>query len=154
MLNVHIDVLVEALAALASTPPPGSDPEFPLVLSAGERRSFTANTIFRDPTWRKRDAAGALRISSSDADALGLGDGDAAVLTTKRGSAQVTVEITPMMRAGHVSLPNGLGVTETPGDGVVGVAPNELTSSEHRDPIAGTPYHKHVPARLELLPAP
>jgi anaerobic selenocysteine-containing dehydrogenase len=154
LLNLHIDVLVQALAALASTPPPGSDPEFPLVLSAGERRSFTANTIFRDPTWRKRDAAGALRISSSDADVLGLGDGDAAVLTTKRGSAQVTVEITPMMRAGHVSLPNGLGVSETPDDGIVGVGPNELTSSDHRDPIAGTPYHKHVPARLEPLPVP
>jgi anaerobic selenocysteine-containing dehydrogenase len=119
-----------------------------------ERRSFTANTIVRAPTWRKRDAAGALRIASTDSDALGLGDGDAAVLTTKRGCARVTVEITPMMRAGHVSLPNGLGVTETPGDVVVGVAPNELTSSEHRDPIAGTPYHKHVPARLEPLPAP
>ena len=43
--------------------------EFPFVLSAGERRSFTANTIFRDPTWRKRDADGALRISREDAGA-------------------------------------------------------------------------------------
>ena len=39
-------------------------------------------------------------------------------------------------------------------DGVVGVAPNELTASDHRDPIAGTPYHKHVPARFEPLPVP
>jgi hypothetical protein len=54
-----------------------------------------------------------------------------------------------MMRAGHISLPNGLGMAHTPGDELVGVAPNELTSSDHRDPIAGTPYHKHVPARLE-----
>ena len=51
-----------------------------------------------------------------------------------------------MMRPGHISLPNGLGRhpharTARP----VGVAPNELTSSDHRDPIAGTPYHKHVP---------
>ena len=29
--------------------PPG-DPDFPVVLSAGERRSFTANTIFCDNT--------------------------------------------------------------------------------------------------------
>ena len=57
------------------------------------------------------------------------------------------------MRAGHISLPNGLGVTETPGAPTVGVAPNDLTSSDHRDPIAGTPYHKHVPARLERIPA-
>ena len=44
------------LATLAEPPP--ADPAFPLVLSAGERRSFTANTIFRDPAWRKRDARG------------------------------------------------------------------------------------------------
>lgn len=59
------------------------------------------------------------------------------------------VEISPMMRQGHISLPNGYGITQTAGEAQVGVAPNELTSSEHRDPIAGTPYHKHVPARLE-----
>jgi len=29
------------------------------------------------------------------------------------------------------------------------VAPNELTSSADRDWFAGTPHHKHVPARLE-----
>ena len=38
--------------------------------SAGERRSFTANTIIRDAAWRKRDADGALRLSPADADAL------------------------------------------------------------------------------------
>jgi formate dehydrogenase len=121
------------------------------VLTAGERRAFTANTIFHDPGWRKRDAKGALHISKGDANALGLADGDAALLTTQRGSASVVVEISPMMRPGHVALPNGFGVRHTTADNVVGVAPNELTTSDHRDPIAGTPYHKHVPARLEPL---
>ncbi len=32
-----------------------------------------------------------------------------------------------------------------------GVAPNELTSLEWRDAFAGTPWHKHVPARLEAV---
>src|SRR5262249_14103115 len=145
---------LEALGALATAEIPGADPEFPLVLSAGERRSFTANTIFRDPTWRKRDTDGALRVSLADADALGLGDGDTALVTTKRGSRRVTIEISSMLRAGHISLPNGLGVTAVPGEDAVGVAPNALTSSDHRDPVAGTPYHKHVPARLEpIVPA-
>jgi hypothetical protein len=31
----------------------------------------------------------------------------------------------------------------------VGVAPNELTTLELRDAFAGTPWHKHVPARVE-----
>jgi anaerobic selenocysteine-containing dehydrogenase len=149
---LDIAPMLDELAELATEPPPGSDPDYPLVLSAGERRSFTANTIFRDPAWRKRDAGGALRVSVADAAAVGLADGDGALLTTKRGRARVVVEVSPMMRAGHISLPNGLGVTAVPGDTAVGVAPNDLTSSDHRDPIAGTPYHKHVPARLEPLP--
>jgi formate dehydrogenase len=33
------------------------------------------------------------------------------------------------------------------------VAPNTLTSSEWRDAIAGTPWHKHVPARIEHVAA-
>jgi hypothetical protein len=36
---------------------------------------------------------------------------------------------------------------------VPGVAPNMLTSTEWRDPYAGTPWHKHVPARIELCRA-
>ncbi len=148
-LDLANELMLEATAALASLDPPGSDPEFPLVLSAGERRAFTANTIFRSPDWRKKDRDGALRISPADADELGLTDGDRARITTKRGSAEVVVEISSTMRRGHISLPNGLGLTRTPDEAPVGVAPNELTSSDHRDPIAGTPYHKHVPARLE-----
>ena len=142
--RIHLAV-PELLTWFAELSPAGptADDRFPLVLSAGERRSFTANTIFRDATWRKKDADGALRISSDDAVRLGLGDGDAAVLTTATGSAQVTVEVSAMMRPGHISLPNGYGI-----DGA-GVAPNELTAVDHRDPIAGTPFHKHVPARLE-----
>ena len=38
-----------------------------------------------------------------------------------------------------------------PEEGIVaaGVAPNELTAVEDRDWLAGTPWHKHVAARLE-----
>lgn len=55
------------------------------------------------------------------------------------------------MLPGHVSLPNGLGLSYPKGSGrhTTGVAPNELTASEDRDPIAKTPWHKHVKARVE-----
>src|ERR1700687_3212771 len=46
------------------------DREFPFVLTAGERRSGTANTIFRDPAWRKKDMAGALRVCARGAQSL------------------------------------------------------------------------------------
>ena len=57
--------------------------DFPIVLSAGERRAYTANDIFRDPGWRKRDADGALRVSVEDAQALGLVAGGRARITTE-----------------------------------------------------------------------
>ena len=130
-------------------------PEFPIVLSAGERRAYTANDIFRDPTWRKRDADGALRVSVEDAQALGLTEGGRARITTAAGSAEASVEVSKVMLPGHASLPNGFGLDFTDGDGlahVPGVAPNSLTSTDWRDAYAGTPWHKHVPARIEAVP--
>jgi formate dehydrogenase len=132
-------------------------PEFPVVLSAGERRAYTANDIFRDPSWRKRDVDGALRVSVEDAQTLGLVAGGRARITTAAGSAEASVEISEAMLPGHASLPNGLGLDFVEGDGqkrVPGVAPNTLTSTEWRDAYAGTPWHKHVPARIEALKVP
>lgn len=91
----------DELDSLAAGDAAGTSPKFPFVLSAGERRGFTANAIIRDPDWRRKDRAGALRIHPDGARA------------------------------------------------VTGVAPNEPTSGADRDWLAGTPWHKHVPARIE-----
>jgi len=152
--QASIPELLEELATLQETTPGTGDATYPFVLSAGERRSFTANTIFRDPQWRKKDPEGSLRINPQDATQLGVGEGDKVRLTTKRGSVQVPVELSGMMQRGHVSLPNGLGLDhiDEAGDVVrTGVALNELTALEDRDWLAGTPWHKHVAARIEAL---
>jgi anaerobic selenocysteine-containing dehydrogenase len=144
-INVEIPELVGELQELRDEPV--ATDEFPMVLSAGERRSFTANTIIRDGAWRKRDADGALRVSEADAAALGVSTGDHVRVVTARGHSVVSVEVSAMMQRGHMSLPNGMGLDE--GDGRRGVPPNELTDNTARDWIAGTPWHKSVPARLE-----
>lgn len=140
-IQLVVPELLEEFAGLATATPPGDDPEWPLLLSAGERRSFSANTIIRDPSWRKRDPDGALRVSAADAAALGLRDGGRARLTTRRASGEVVVSIDAGMQPGHIALPNGYFAN--------GVDPNEFTSSADRDRLAGTPWHKTVPARLE-----
>ena len=153
-INLAIPELLDDLATLADAPTDRTTEEFPFVLSAGERRSFTANTIIRDPAWRKKDAEGALRLSLADADALGVTTGARVRVTTPGGTAVAVAEVNDTMMDGHVALPNGLGLGYAPAGGgaeVVGVAPNELTTTDWRDPIAGTPWHKHVPARLEAV---
>ena len=152
--QASIPELLEELSTLQEATPGTGDAAFPFVLSAGERRSFTANTIFRDPQWRKKDPEGSLRINPEDATRLGVTDGDEVRLTTKRGSVHVSVELSDMMQSGHVSLPNGLGLDHVDEGGHIvrtGVALNELTALEDRDWLAGTPWHKHVGARIETL---
>jgi anaerobic selenocysteine-containing dehydrogenase len=144
--------LLDDIRALQGAQPGLTTKEFPIVLSAGERRAFTANDILRDPSWRKRDPDGALRVSVADAADLGLVDGGRARVTTAAGSAEARVEISDTMQRGHASLPNGFGVDFLGADGerhTPGVAPNDLTSTDWRDAYAGTPWHKHVPARIE-----
>jgi anaerobic selenocysteine-containing dehydrogenase len=152
-INLHIPELMPELAKLDSGMPAG-DEAFPFVLSAGERRSDTSNTSIRDPGWHRKGPFGTLRISPQDAAHLGCAQGDWVRVTTRRGSAQAPVEVTDELQPGHVSLPNGHGIDYHGADGALvrrGVALNELTRIEDRDPIAGTPWHKHVAAQIERL---
>ncbi len=150
-INLHIPELLPELAKLEQGLP-ARDPDYPLVLSAGERRSDTSNTAVRDAGWYKKGKFGTLRISPEDARTVGCADGDEVRLCTRRASVAVVVEITDTLQPGHISLPNGQGLDYRDANGRMvrkGVAPNELTDSSQRDFLAGTPWHKHVPARLE-----
>lgn len=152
-VRLAIPELLDELAALRDERP-AEDPAFPFILSAGERRSSTANTILRDPAWRKKDASGALRMHPADARRIGIADGGRVRITTARGAAEVVVELSDRMQPGHISLPNGQGLSYPDHDGqpaLHGVPPNELTASGDRDWLAGTPWHKHVRARVEAL---
>ncbi|HQR56879.1 MAG TPA: molybdopterin-dependent oxidoreductase, partial [Burkholderiaceae bacterium] len=152
-IELAIPELLDELKSLdAGLPAPA--PEFPFVLSAGERRSDTSNTAVRDVSWHRKGAYGTLRMNPVDAAALGCDDGDWVSIVTARGAAEAPVEVTDELQRGHVSLPNGQGLDYRRADGSIerhGVAVNELTDVKDRDPIAGTPWHKHVPVRIERL---
>jgi anaerobic selenocysteine-containing dehydrogenase len=152
-VNLTITELIPELKSLSSEYP-SSDPEFPFVLSAGQRRSGTANTIIRDPKWRPKDPHGALWMSPVDASELGIQSGSRVRVITKRASAETVVDVSDQMLPGHVALPNGSGLWYPDREGqefLHGVPPNELTATGHRDWFAGTPFHKHIPARIERL---
>ena len=77
----------------AGPPRRRADPAFPFVLSAGERRSFTANTIIRDPAWRKKDAGRRAPDQPRRRDGARRPLGDRVRLTTRRDSVIVAVEV-------------------------------------------------------------
>jgi anaerobic selenocysteine-containing dehydrogenase len=133
------------------------DPDFPFMLGCGLRTRWTANTIQRDPKWRKgRGPHCALHLSPLDAERLGVTNGDAMWLSTLRNRVTLPAEVDRNVADGHVWIPNGFGMEypkdEADPDGPrerQGVNLNELTDAAYRDPITGCPYHKVVPCRVE-----
>ena len=149
-IRLALPELLAVVDTLKAGPADTRDTQYPFILMAGERRDYSANTIYRDGGWRRKDAQGALRMSSADAEQLGVQQGGQVRITTAVGSAVASVEINDRMQAGHISLPNGYGLDNE--DGVrTGVAANELTSLKDCDAFAATPHHKYVPARVEAL---
>ncbi|MBV8192448.1 MAG: molybdopterin-dependent oxidoreductase [Alphaproteobacteria bacterium] len=147
-------VIPEMLDWLDRLDPAEAQPadDFPFVLAAGQRRMFNANQIFRDPAWRKSDPEGALLIHPLDLAALETEDGSWVAVQSPRGRIVVRAEADPSMRRGQLALPHGFGQAYPAADGerlTNGPRINLLTQGGNRDPIAGTPYHKHVAVRLE-----
>jgi anaerobic selenocysteine-containing dehydrogenase len=138
---------------------PAHDPEYPFVLASGLRTRWTANTIQRDPTWRKgRGPHCALNLSPGDAKRIGVANGDTVRVVTKRGHVELPSVIDSKLMDGHVWMPNGFGMTYPVGEGgylgpgeKVGGNMNAFTQVADRDPISGCPYHRFIPCRIERL---
>ena len=154
LVHLAIPELLDELGALGSEPADlYANDDYPFVLAAGERRSYNANQIYRDPAWRKVDREGALRIHPQDAERVGVADGGRVRCESSRGAVEVRVQIDDAMLPGCLVLPHGFGMSYPDPDdpGKLernGPSINELTDGSRCDPRAKTPYHKYVPVRL------
>jgi len=136
---------------------PETDPAFPIVLALGLRTRWTANTIQRDPKWRKgRGPHCALHLAPGDAGRLGIAEGDRVRVTTRRGSAELPAALDKKLMEGHAWVPNGFGMAYPDEGGnlvVQGINLNELSDASDRDPISGCPHHKYTLCRVEAATA-
>ena len=153
--RIHLEIpeLLDELKRLSGQPVSSSE-SYPFILVAGERRSYNANTIYRDPAWRREDPDGFLRLHPSDAAELGINDQDLVVCESARGQVTARVSITDTVLEGVVTLPHGYGMDYPEESGelrTTGVNINMLSELGHRDRIAGTPFHKHIPVRISRL---
>jgi anaerobic selenocysteine-containing dehydrogenase len=148
--RIHIEIpeMLEELRQLATENVSYSD--FPFILMAGERRSYNANQIYRDPAWRKTDPKGTMRMNPEDAAELGIMNGESIICQSSAGSIPAIVEIDKSIRRKMVTLPNGYGLRFNNSE-PVGPQLNMLTSSNHCDAFTKTPFHKYVPVKIKKL---
>jgi anaerobic selenocysteine-containing dehydrogenase len=125
------------------------DPEYPFIMNAGSHMSANANTLMRNPKWNQKIRACTLLMNPDDARDLGLKDGQEVRIITEAGRERVELEVTKSARKGQLVLPHGFGLRYK--GKVYGTNANRLTKNTNRDPLAGTPYHRFVPCRIEPL---
>jgi formate dehydrogenase len=147
-------MLAEMERALASRPI--EDPDYPFVLASGLRTRWTANTVQRDPAWRKaRGPHCELNLAPADAARLAIAKGDRVRIETRRGSIELPAMIDAKLQPGHCWMPNGFGVeyaaTLEGVREVQGANCNEITDAADRDPFTGCPHHRVVRVRLQRV---
>ncbi|RJP17157.1 MAG: molybdopterin dinucleotide-binding protein [Candidatus Abyssobacteria bacterium SURF_5] len=120
--------------------------EFPLVLAAGERTDFNANSLMRNPEWTGGVRACTVKIHQEDAERLGLRTGAPATVETAAGKIVLPVEISDVPHPGMAIIPHGFGLDYE--GSVDGANVNYLAPARNRDPVAGTPLHKYIPCRI------
>jgi len=126
------------------------DPEYPLVLLAGERRAYHANTIIRHEGRRRLGSDGGVKIHPDDAASAGICEGDSLLCESRTGSFVALALITDKIPAGVLSAPNGFGLAAEGADAVQpdGPALNAVTAQSNTDPISRVPLYKHTPVRI------
>ena len=148
---LHIPELLNELQSLDAVSEETAltmDSEFPLVLMAGRHISTNANTLMRDPAWNEGKRACTVAMHPADAVALTVTDGQQGRVTTQAGSEEIELEVTDTARIGHVAIPHGFGMVYN--GRKYGANVNRLTKNTHRDQF-GTPIHRFVPCRVEVL---
>lgn len=138
---------------LAATPPSQRDPSYPFVLNGGLRTGWTANTIVRDPAWRKGKGPHCPVIMHPvDAASLGISDGQMVRLETRRGFIDGPVKFDLNTALGHLQIPNGFGMEyPDPLTGelkTVGMLVNSIVDVRDRDPYTGIPHIKYIQCRI------
>lgn len=141
---------------LSQTAPSQRDPAYPFVLNGGLRTGWTANTIIRDPAWRKGKGPHCpVILHPDDASELGITNGAMVRLETRRGMVEGPARLDAATARGHLQIPNGFGMKfPDPVTGElkqVGILVNELMDIQDRDPYTGCPHTKYIQCRIQPI---
>jgi anaerobic selenocysteine-containing dehydrogenase len=153
----RIELCPAPIAAQVSTMEPGR-PEPDTFVVIGRRHLRTNNSWMHNlPALVKGRPLCTLVVNRGDAGRLGLAAGEPALVTSRVGEVELTVEVTDDIAPGVVSIPHGFG-HDLPGvelsvarTASAGVNTNVLTDDLRIDPLSGTAVLNGIPVRVRAL---
>lgn len=117
-----------------------TDAEYPMYLTTGRvlYQYHTGTMTRKSDGLNERSPESFVEISSKDAKAYGIADGEAVEVASRRGSINVRVKVSPVAVNGTIFIPFHF----------VEAAANKLTNAAALDPIAGIPEYKVCAVKL------
>lgn len=107
--------------------------KYPYILSTGTRIPNTIHSRLHEVPWaRSLRPEPALEISRTDADALGLQDGDWTEVETPTGKLRIKAKVSGKIQPGNVHLVHGYRECDS----------SRLIDSRHLDPYSGFPCYR------------
>jgi anaerobic selenocysteine-containing dehydrogenase len=103
---------------------------------------FIHSRLFRLPWCRSLRPQAAADLNPSDAEALGIAQGDEIEITTPTGSIHVRANLTQMVRPGDVHMLHGYPEADV----------NTLLEGDYLDPISGFPGYKAALCAVRKAP--
>ncbi|MBR4878459.1 MAG: molybdopterin-dependent oxidoreductase [Clostridia bacterium] len=114
--------------------------EYPLILATGSRKPHLFHSrSYRQPWLANLEKYPLVEIHPSDAEKLGMVEGEEVVIKTPMGSMDITVRITSSNLPGVVNVYHALGDVDI----------NYIMDDTYLDPISGFPGYKSYCCRLE-----
>ena len=123
--------------------------EYPLIMSSGLHFDGNANTQMRDPAWNEGKTYHWFRMHPDDAARQGLEDGQMVRVITEAGREEIELKIDATTRPGYALMPHGFGLVHQ--GKKHGANANRLAKNTHRDRLAGTPFHRYIRCRVEVV---
>jgi anaerobic selenocysteine-containing dehydrogenase len=147
--------LLAALAPVLEAPPLPTQ-AFPFLLISGARRTASYNSWTHNiPALMDRMKGNWATVHPSDAEALGVRDGERARVTTEVGSVEIELRSSPDIRRGVVSVHQFWGHVYESGTMTSrrfpGVNVNVLHDDRCLDQFSGMPIYNGRPCRIERL---
>ena len=107
--------------------------QYPYILSTGTRLPNTIHSRLHEVPWaRSLRPQPMVEISNTDAQTLGIAEGDLVEVSSPFGSVRAAAKVSGKIQSGNIHLAHGYGECDS----------SRLIGADHRDPYSGFPCYR------------